>query len=571
MTSWPSTLTRIPRLERHIDPESAKRATISQDDLVSVIVTTYNSASTVSRALQSVAEQDHENIEVIVVDDCSTDTTAAIVQEFCAEDSRFHFVPQSLNRGTYWAKNVGILRARGAAITFMDSDDYSLRNRISEQLSALAEDGKVASLCNCIRVNEHGEVVLNRGLRERIAPISLMIKQQVLSDVGFFDTVRTSADVEFQGRIALTYGKDALAVVAKPLYEALVFESSLTNAAGNGVKLDTKTSFLSPARQRYSDNYHEWHETLKREGVTARMPFPLTNRPFQVDAPLKVKPGRFDGDPVFAFMATFPPRVEALARSVDSLINQVDHLYIYLNGYDHVPEFLSDERITALPARDLEDLRDVGKTYHMSQTSGGYYFTVDDDIIYPPNYCEVMVRTIEQYDRDAVVGVHGVLFEQPFTRYFSKKRTVYHFRRKLEQDDFVNLLGTGTIAFHSSTIRLDHSSMPKGMLDIGLAVAARQVGVPLVALARGDAWLQPIDPGEDASFNLYEEFKDDDSEHNRLLKAIDDWTPLRRRSDASVPPYIPKIHYVRSHPRIAALRMEIEALERDRTLRIASR
>jgi hypothetical protein len=295
----------------------------------------------------------------------------------------------------------------------------------------------------------------------------------------------------------------------------------------------------------------------------------MKNRPFPVDGPMKIKSGRFDGDMVYAFMATFPPRIEALKQAVASLLSQVDHLYIYLNGYGHVPDFLDDEGITALPARELEDLRDVGKIFHMEGAPEGYYFTVDDDINYPPDYCEAMIRTIEQYDREAVVGVHGVLFEQPFTRYFSKKRVVHHFRSRLEKDDFVNLLGTGTTAFHSSTLQLDYRLMPKGKLDIGLAVTARRAGVPLVAVARDDAWLKPIDPREDAGINLYEEFKNDDSEHNRLLKQVSDWTPLRRREGPWIAPRISKVAYAQTHPRLMAMKAEIEELERKRDQRRA--
>ena len=568
--SWPSNFRRIPRIERCIDPDIAKRAVVAGDALVSVLVTTHNSAHNVSRALNSLGDQDHRNIEVLIIDDCSTDNTTSVISKFCSLDPRFRLISLPMNRGTYWAKNVGLLEARGTVITFMDSDDYSVPTRISEQIKALADSGKVASICNCVRIDERGEIVLNRGLRERIAPISLMFKRQVTDDIGFFDTVRTSADVEFQDRIKLTYGRSSLAIVAKPLYEASVRSESLTNSSGNGVNLKKTSSFLSPARQSYSDRYQEWHSALKAQGVTARMPFPLTHRPFQVEQPLKVQPGRFDHDPIFAFMASFPPRIKSLEQSVRSLVRQVDHLYIYLNGYDHIPKFLDDERITALPAHNLEDLRDVGKTYHMSGAPSGYYFTVDDDIFYPEDYCEKMVRSIERYNRDTVVGVHGVIFEIPFTKYFSPDRLVYHFRRKLDQDEFVNLLGTGTTAFHSSTIRLNHTLMPKGMLDIGLAVTARRSGIPMVTLARDDMWLRPLTPDDEDTPNLFDEFRNDDSEQTRLLREIHDWTPLRSRTEASAnekPTNFSRREHAEDLPHIVRLREEIDALERERVAR----
>jgi hypothetical protein len=253
------------------------------------------------------------------------------------------------------------------------------------------------------------------------------------------------------------------------------------------------------------------------------VPFPVTNRPFSPDEDLLVEGRKFLAEPVVAFMATFPKRQKHLARAVRSLLPQVDHLFIYMNHYDTIPEYLVDERITALPASRMEDLRDIGKFYHMPDVPTGYFFTVDDDIEYPWNYCDTLVRKIEEYDRRAIVGVHGVIFEQPLQRFFSPNRTTFRFQRALDVDAKVNLIGTGTMAFHSSTITLEPSSHLIGMADIGVAIAAKVNRVDMIAVARPEKWLTPILVKGQKDHSLWEEFRENDDEQTEILKRHGDW------------------------------------------------
>ncbi|HEX7931885.1 MAG TPA: glycosyltransferase family 2 protein [Paraburkholderia sp.] len=88
----------------------------------SIIVPAYNVESYLDEALASVAEQSFTDFEVIIVDDGSTDGTAAIAQRFCDEDSRFKYVYQQ-NRGQSAARNVGTSLATGTYVYYMDSDD----------------------------------------------------------------------------------------------------------------------------------------------------------------------------------------------------------------------------------------------------------------------------------------------------------------------------------------------------------------------------------------------------------------------------------------------------------------
>lgn len=93
-----------------------------QNHLVSVIVPIYNSEKYLEAALDSVKAQSYKTIEVLMIDDGSTDSSSAICERYAMEDSRFRMIHQ-MNQGPSAARNHGIREARGEYIVFLDSDD----------------------------------------------------------------------------------------------------------------------------------------------------------------------------------------------------------------------------------------------------------------------------------------------------------------------------------------------------------------------------------------------------------------------------------------------------------------
>lgn len=519
-------ITRRMKMEREAGALVAPDVSLPANPKVSVIMTTFNSAQYVASAIDSILQQDYEDLELIIVDDQSTDRTLTRLWQKAKQDSRIRIIESKQNRGTYWSKNLGVIEARGQLVTFMDSDDFSEPARLRKQVEALMATSRgVASTCNYIRKDPAGNIVLNRGLEQRVGLISLMVKREVFEDVGYFDSIRTSADDEFLERIKLVYGRSVVAHVNEPLYVALLRENSLTTEQGNSNNLTATDAgaFLSAARAHFAKSYREWHAQVKASGRTPYVPFPSTCRPFPVYGKLRIEGDRYRDQPVIAFMASFPPRIEKLRESVASLLPQVDRLYVYLNGYQAIPDFLQDERIIVEVGG--EDLRDNGKIFHMKNACEGYFFTVDDDICYPYDYTAALVRAVERYGRKAIVGVHGVVLEQPLTRYFSPNRTVYSFKHALDKDVRVNLLGTGTTALHSSLVRPSLTQFPKsGMADVWLAVLAKKAGINMISVARGSGWLAPIvNPGEQEP-TLYDEFKENDLAQTEVLASMGDWS-----------------------------------------------
>ncbi len=109
----------------------------SEQPLVSAVIPTYNRAELISRAIDSVLKQSYTNLEIIVVDDCSQDSTPEVVNKI--QDSRLYYYRHSTNQGGSAARNTGIKQSQGQYIAFLDSDDVWLPQKLDMQLEAIAK------------------------------------------------------------------------------------------------------------------------------------------------------------------------------------------------------------------------------------------------------------------------------------------------------------------------------------------------------------------------------------------------------------------------------------------------
>ncbi len=117
-----------------------------QTDLISVIVAVYNIADYIERGVGSVCAQTYRNLEIIVVDDGSTDDTGVICDRLAAKDSRVQVIHKE-NGGPAEARNRGIAIAKGSYIGFVDGDDWIDPDMYEKMLGALQEQGADLAIC----------------------------------------------------------------------------------------------------------------------------------------------------------------------------------------------------------------------------------------------------------------------------------------------------------------------------------------------------------------------------------------------------------------------------------------
>lgn len=110
------------------------------NDLISVVIPVYNVAEYLPQCLDSILSQDHQALEILLVDDGSKDESGAICDRYAAQDSRIKVIHQE-NGGAAAAKNTALRAATGDYLSFVDSDDYLEPNAYSHMLSLLKDTG----------------------------------------------------------------------------------------------------------------------------------------------------------------------------------------------------------------------------------------------------------------------------------------------------------------------------------------------------------------------------------------------------------------------------------------------
>lgn len=186
---------------------------------------------------------------------------------------------------------------------------------------------------------------------------------------------------------------------------------------------------------------------------------------------------------VYAGVASFGQREKSLKQTVNSIINQVDKLYVYLNDYNNIPEFLANPKIKVYRSQDeVGDLGDVGKFYYQFvEKLSGIFLTIDDDIIYNSNYVNIMVDSVLN-NKNSIISLHGRSFaEFPISSYYKHKCSYYPCSKQNLQPVKVQFGGTGVMAFHSDTIKFDIDDFSHiNMADIFVGIKANTLIIPII-------------------------------------------------------------------------------------------
>ena len=130
---------------------------------VTVLIPAFNAAATIRRAINSALAQTYQNLEVVVVDDGSRDTTSEIVASYARDDVRLIRLPS--NQGASGAVNEGVAAAKGEFIAFLDADDEWLPTKLAKQIDLLQRNPKaVMATCGCRFVDGEGNVFREFGM-----------------------------------------------------------------------------------------------------------------------------------------------------------------------------------------------------------------------------------------------------------------------------------------------------------------------------------------------------------------------------------------------------------------------
>ena len=116
---------------------------------VSIIIPAYNRSKYIERAVYSVLNQTFSDLEVIVVDDASTDNTSELVRKIQSNDNRVKYIQLTNNKGAQHARNIGIKESDSTWIGFLDSDDEYLEESVASRLEQIKKDGNKVVYSAC--------------------------------------------------------------------------------------------------------------------------------------------------------------------------------------------------------------------------------------------------------------------------------------------------------------------------------------------------------------------------------------------------------------------------------------
>ena len=225
--------------------------------LVTVVIPAYNAAAYIREAVDSALAQTYKNIEVIVVNDGSTDGTARIMEPY-AREKKIVYIEQP-NKGLSGARNTGIRSAKGEFIALLDSDDIFLPTKIERQIGYLLNHPQ-CGVCYCDLLHFYeeepgkllkldyryysGDEVFSHLLHANfINPLSVVLRKSEIDRVGVFDeSYRRSEDWEYWMRLVR-----------------------------HGVRFDHLPEVLAKYRMRKTSMSYDWKSEIQRKRTTLQI------------------------------------------------------------------------------------------------------------------------------------------------------------------------------------------------------------------------------------------------------------------------------------------------------------
>jgi glycosyltransferase involved in cell wall biosynthesis len=208
---------------------------------ISIIIPIYNIEKYLRQALDSVVNQTLDDIEIICIDDCSTDNSLAIVKEYAQKDDRFVIIEQKENQGQGVARNIGIERASSKYIMFLDPDDYYELNACEEAFNQIEKFGNDIVFFNYNTLQNRGNfesaryknVLKNLEYCQKLTPKNDKIpymgycwtkiynKDFLIQNDCKFTQTRCGEDVPFA--VKSTINANSVSVLNKSLYNYRIF------------------------------------------------------------------------------------------------------------------------------------------------------------------------------------------------------------------------------------------------------------------------------------------------------------------------------------------------------------
>lgn len=236
--------------------------------MVSVIIPTYNREKTIYNSIKSVLSQTYSDLELIVVDDCSSDDTEVIVKSI--KDDRIRYIKHTTNRGACAARNTGLDYAKGSLIAFQDSDDIWIKDKLLLQINCLEKNKADIVFC---AMNKHlyqsnsnfTFPVMENGFKSFeeilmgyfISTQTILGRKEVFQKHKFDVTMPRFQDYDIMIRISKEF---SVYFIKDVLVDVFLQKDSITIKAKSNKNINEKNIRLKflDKYQEIAENYPEW-------------------------------------------------------------------------------------------------------------------------------------------------------------------------------------------------------------------------------------------------------------------------------------------------------------------------
>lgn len=242
-------------------------------ELVSVIIISYNAEKYISKCIESVINQTYKNIDIVIVNDGSTDNTPSIIENYANKDNRINFINRVQNKGTMYTRVEGYINAKADYVCFVDSDDWIEENAIEIFLKKLKENN-VDLVKGNLKIYDNGKIKSGNRIieketilkKEDFSPYvydllynttfcnsmcGLLIKREYLSDIVNIDSSKIYGE-DLQSNLYIYKKINSVMFTNDELYIYRANQGSITSTL-NEDKLNKK---LTDAIDTYYNLYY---------------------------------------------------------------------------------------------------------------------------------------------------------------------------------------------------------------------------------------------------------------------------------------------------------------------------
>ena len=211
-------------------------------------------------------------------------------------------------------------------------------------------------------------------------------------------------------------------------------------------------------------------------------------------------------------------RIGSLEKTLESIYNQCDEINLCLNDkITELPDFLLQPKINLYITDNSKG--DAFK-FMFLETKNGYYLTIDDDLIYPPNYVNFMVDKCKEYNNKKIITLHGRSFYNfPIKSYYNSKAQRFYYNEKVLDDVKVQFGGTGVMCLHTSLLKKSiNDFLLPNMADVWIGKFAKENNIDIICVKHEKSFIKSIPQLK----TIYDDSKNNDLNQTKIVNKIYD-------------------------------------------------